>query len=217
MSDEPRETVVRATYRALCAHGYANLTMQDIADEADLSKAALHYHYDTKRDLLTAFLDALASWYEGRLDDLDGTTPPERLASLFDECLSCDDTDYPAFHTAMLEVKAQAPYEDAYRERLAAVDDVLVARVREIVADGVADGSFRDVDPDATAELVVDVLAGAHTRNVAIGRSLDETRALLDGYVDAQLLVDGAADDSPDDDAGPAADGSSPPSAEASR
>ena len=49
MPDEPREQVIRATYRALCAHGYANLTMRDIADETDLSKAALHYHYDTKR------------------------------------------------------------------------------------------------------------------------------------------------------------------------
>jgi AcrR family transcriptional regulator len=202
MSDEPREAVIRATYRALCAHGYANLTMQDIADETDLSKAALHYHYDTKRDLLTAFLDSLTSWYERRLRDLSGDTPPERLASLFDECLSHDDTDYPAFHTAMLEVKAQAPYEAAYRERLTAVDDVLFERVRGIVADGVADGSFEDVDSEATASFVVSVLAGAHTRNVAVGHPLDETRRLLDDYVEAHLLaVEAAVDDGADAEA----------------
>jgi AcrR family transcriptional regulator len=213
MSDEPREAVMRATYRALCAHGYANLTMQDIADEADLSKAALHYHYDTKRDLLTAFLDSLTSWYEGRLTGLEGETPRERLAALFDECLCVDttgsdvdadtdtdanadaDTDYPAFHTALLEVKAQAPYEEAYRDRLAAADEVLFDRVEEIVADGVATGQFREVDPEATAALVVDVLTGAHTRNVAVGRPLDESRELLDRYVAEHLLADGTGGD----------------------
>ena len=189
MPDEPREQVIRATYRALCAHGYANLTMRDIADETDLSKAALHYHYDTKRDLLTTFLDTLASWYEGRLDDLAGDTAVERLRALFDECLSCEDSDYPAFHTAMLEVKAQAPYEERYRTRLAAVDEVLTTRIRDVVAEGVDDGTFRDVDPAATAGLLADVLVGAHTRNVAVGRDLEETRALLDGYVERQLLV----------------------------
>src|SRR6056297_2779750 len=187
MSDEPRETVVRATCRALCAHGYANLTMQDIADETDLSKAALHYHYDTKRDLLTTFLDSLASWYEGRLEDLPGEDATARLRALFDECLTADEDDYPAFHTAMLEVKAQAPYEEAYRERLVAVDDVLRSRIETVVRAGIDEGSFRAVDPEATATFLADVVVGAHTRNVAVGHSLAETREHLDAYVDDHL------------------------------
>jgi hypothetical protein len=40
-----------------------------------------------------------------------------------------------------------------------------------------------------TAALIVDVLAGGHTRNVAVGRDLDETRTVLDGYVATQLLA----------------------------
>lgn len=194
MSDEPREAVVRATCRALCAHGYANLTMQNIADETDLSKAALHYHYDTKRDLLTTFLDSLASWYEGRLEDLPGEDAPARLRALFDECLTvddADDADYPAFHTAMLEVKAQAPYEAAFRERLTALDDVLCSRIETVVSEGIDEGTFGDVDPAATATFVTSVVVGAHTRNVAVGHSLEETRELLDAYVDDQLLAEG--------------------------
>jgi AcrR family transcriptional regulator len=231
MSDEPREAVLRATYRALCAHGYANLTMQDIADEADLSKAALHYHYDTKRDLLTAFLDSLASWHEGRLEELSGDDAAERLRSLFDECLStaadesdaratadADDTDdsgeadYPAFHTAMLEVKAQAPYEEAYRERLTVLDEVLCDRVRALVEAGIDEGTFRPVDPEAAATFVVDVLVGAHTRNVAVGHSLDETEAVLDAYVDDHLLA--ATAESPDAESDSASESDSDPGAE---
>ena len=66
-----------ATYRALCAHGYADLTMQEIANEAGVSKAALHYHYDTKRALILSFLDMLSSDFEARLDDaLGGVDAP---------------------------------------------------------------------------------------------------------------------------------------------
>jgi AcrR family transcriptional regulator len=201
MSDEPRETVVRATCRALCAHGYANLTMQDIADETDLSKAALHYHYDTKRDLLTTFLDSLASWYEGRLEGLSGDDAAERLHALFDECLSAEDdeADYPAFHTAMLEVKAQAPYEEAYRERLTAVDDVVRSRIETLIETGIEEDVFRDVDPEATASFVVDVIVGAYTRNVAVGHPLEGTRALLDAYVDDHLMAHGRGNESDSD------------------
>ncbi|HET7323460.1 MAG TPA: helix-turn-helix domain-containing protein, partial [Halococcus sp.] len=66
MTDTTDE-LMHATYRALCKHGYANLTMQDIADESTKSKAALHYHYDTKQDLLLAFLSFLYERFEERL------------------------------------------------------------------------------------------------------------------------------------------------------
>lgn len=34
MADEPATEILDATYRALCEHGYANLTLQDIAADA---------------------------------------------------------------------------------------------------------------------------------------------------------------------------------------
>ena len=53
------EEIMQATYRALSEHGYANLTIKRIAAEYGKSTAAIHYHYDTKDDLLAAFLDFL--------------------------------------------------------------------------------------------------------------------------------------------------------------
>ena len=56
MPEATRGRIVDATYRALCANGYAALTMQDIADECDRSTSLLHYHFDTKEDLLVELL-----------------------------------------------------------------------------------------------------------------------------------------------------------------
>lgn len=52
---EVDEEIMEATYRALREHGYADLTIKRIAAEYGKSTAAVHYHYDTKEELLRRF------------------------------------------------------------------------------------------------------------------------------------------------------------------
>jgi len=178
-----------ATYRALCEHGYADLTMQAIADESDRSKAALHYHFDTKRDLLLAFLDHLQDGLADRLAALDGETPRERLLALIDELLA-EPRETEAFDTAKLEIKAQAPYDGRFRERIVDIDGLIHEHIRREVAAGVETGQFRaDADPDAVATFVLTVLDGAHTRRVTAGESLKTVAATLREYVETDLVA----------------------------
>lgn len=186
MTDAPTE-ILQATHRALREHGYAALTMRDIADETDLSKAALHYHYDCKHDLLVAFLEHLYERFEARIADPAGDAPAERLHSLVDALLT-ERSETPAFRTALLEIKAQAPYDDAFRDRLRRFDDAFSAAVRDIVAEGVADGTFRDdVDPDTVASALTTFVNGAQTRHVGVGHPPAESAATLHTYIDTAL------------------------------
>ncbi|WP_246984626.1 TetR/AcrR family transcriptional regulator [Halorientalis marina] len=198
MSDDTSETIMRATYRALCDHGYADLTMQDIADETDKSKAALHYHYDSKRDLLHAFLDHLYEEFTARVAEPAGETPAERLEGLIDDVLRPTDSDADdriAFRTALLELKAQAPYDEGIRERLQRFDASLRERVRTLVAEGIDDGTFRAVDPDDTAQFIVTALDGAGTKQVAVGQDIDCARRMLHAYVETHLVAGGRGAD----------------------
>lgn len=186
---------MQATYRALCEHGYAGLTMQDIADRSKASKSSLHYHYDTKHDLLLAFLDHLFEEFRERFETAtDGDDPVDRLAAVLDRALDEEDDETRRdFRTAMLEIKAQAPYDDAFRAHLTEFEDFIRDHVREIVADGVESGAFRrDADPDDVAEFVVTAIDGAHTRAIATDRSVAITRRTLADHLERDLL---AADD----------------------
>lgn len=186
MTDAPTE-ILNATHRALREHGYAEVTMRDIADETDLSKAALHYHYGCKHDLLVAFLDHLYDRFEARIADPDGDTPAERLHSLVDALLT-EGSENPAFRTALLEIKSQAPYDDAFRDRLRRFDDAFSATVRALVAEGVADGTFRDdVDPDTVASALTTFVNGAQTRHVGVGHPPAQSAATLHTYIDTAL------------------------------
>lgn len=193
-TDETLQHLVNATHSALCEHGYAELTMQDIADESDVSKSALHYHFDCKHDLLLSFLDHLYEGFEERIADPAGEDPAERLLSLVETVLLPPGDDGPQeFRTALLEIEAQAPYDDAYRTRLRRFDDAFADRARSIIAAGVDDGTFRaDVDPDAAASFVVTHVRGARTENVAVGTPLDDLLASVERYVETTLLADAA-------------------------
>ncbi|MDX1744649.1 MAG: TetR/AcrR family transcriptional regulator [Halobacteriales archaeon] len=191
MDDEVADEIMAATYRTLCAHGYADLTMQDIADQTDKSKALLHYHYDSKRDLLLAFLDHLFDAFTERVRNPPGETPADRLRTFVDRVLSPPEPDADAreaFGTAMLELKAQAPYDDAVRERMLDFDAFLHETVRNLLQDGLDNETFRPIDPDDTARFIVTAIEGAWTKHVAVDQDLACTRRMLRTYVDTHLL-----------------------------
>ena len=186
MTDSPTE-ILHATHRALREHGYARMTMQDIADETDLSTAAIHYHYDCKHDLLVAFLDHLYDRFEVRIRDLDGDTAADRLHDLIDRLLT-DRSKTPAFRTALLEIKAQAPYDDAFRDRLQRFDDAFAATVHNLVANGIETGAFRDdLDPETVASFLTTFMNGAQTRHVGAGHPPGDAAATAHRYVKTAL------------------------------
>ncbi|GGM68864.1 AcrR family transcriptional regulator [Halarchaeum rubridurum] len=189
---ETQTAIMEATYRALCEHGYADLTMQAIADEFSKSKSLIHYHYDTKEELLVAFLDYLLDGFLAKVEETnDGDDPRERLDTLVDILLSGPE-ESEDFQIAMLELRSQAPYVEAYREAFAANDQHLVGLLADTVAAGVESGVFRDVDPERVAETILVMIDGARSRSVLFGSgdTVAHTRRAIDGYVRSHLVAD---------------------------
>lgn len=90
MADDLASEILDATYRALSEHGYANLTLQDIAAEADTSKPSIYYHYDSKDQLYVAVLDEMYEQFTDRVDSHGGDTVCEQLESLLEVLLTSD-------------------------------------------------------------------------------------------------------------------------------
>jgi AcrR family transcriptional regulator len=175
MSEQPgaADEIMNGVYRALCKHGYAGLTMQDIADECSKSKSLLHYHYDTKEDLLVAFLSRVISDFERRMSRGADAPPVERLVAfvgwfVFEPA----ETERESFHIGLLEMRSQGPFNDRIRDQLLRSDRLLRETAAEILSDGIDAGVFRDVDVDETAALLVATLDGARTRQITLGTGL---------------------------------------------
>ena len=208
-----RESIMTATYEALCEHGYTDLTAQDIADRTDRSKSALFYHYDSTEELTADFLEYLLEWLDDRVDETSALPPAQRLVRIVDWFLYGENADdRQSFHTAMLELRAQAPYNDRYREKLRKSDDRIRSTFQRILEDGIDEGQFVDHDTERTAGVLIAAIDGARIRHLTLDhdRYPDDVRA---GIVD-RILEDLVTDEvdvardlekgaTPDDEARP--------------
>ncbi len=182
MKTETSTKIIRATRCILCRHGYADLTIQRIADESDVSTAAIHYHFDTKETLLNAFLDDMIEQFIRRLA-CDESNPNKRLSSFLDAAFTPPHDGEQDVAVALMELKAQAPYHELYRERFLELDARMQAVVEGAVRDGIESGEFDEVPPESIAHSVVTAINGSHSRKVTLGESPQETREALEEYL----------------------------------
>lgn len=66
-SEESRRQVLDAAVTTLAERGLAATSIQDIADAAGLSKGAVHYHFESKDELLERVLDCCCASIEARV------------------------------------------------------------------------------------------------------------------------------------------------------
>lgn len=187
---KPNEEIMEATYRALRKHGYADLTIKRIADEYGKSTAAVHYYYDTKEDLLAAFLDYLLEQFVETIHGVETTDPKQRMDLLLDK-LVVDLEEHQDLLIAMLEMRSQAPYNEAFRERFQQNDEYIRYMLKAVINHGIDEGVFEDTDADHAARALMTIVDGARSRAVVLDDSdeLATARRALEEYISALLAT----------------------------
>ncbi|WP_434522372.1 TetR/AcrR family transcriptional regulator [Halorubrum sp. AS12] len=167
---DTRQAILGAAFRALCEHGYANVTIQRIGDEFDKSPSLVYHHYDGKDDLLIDLLGFLLDEFEASIADgavaepsegddaaaREGTeiAPEEAfdrsardqldgyLTAAVDPA-SLDEEYAPdaRFVTVMTELRSQAGSDEAYREHFDRSDRVFGEYLERLVREAAADAS----------------------------------------------------------------------------
>jgi len=188
---EPNEEIMQATYRALRTHGYADLTIKRIADEYGKSTAAVHYYYDTKEELLATFLDYLLERFVESIQGIETTDPEERLDLLLDELL-LKPRENRDLSVALLEMRSQAPYKEAFSDRFQQNDEYIRYMLKAVINHGIDEGAFADADADRVTRGLMTIVDGARTRAVVLDEpeSLETARRTAAEYVETTLSED---------------------------
>ena len=178
--DETKLEIMQATYNAIQQRGYAGLTIQSIADNFDKSKAVLHYHYDTKEDLLAAFLDYLLSEFGETIQIERLSSPEKQLLSLVDLLLYGPDDisseELRQMQIALLEVQSQSPHRPLYCEQFTQLYHRLLDLFAEIIKRGMREDAFREVDADLTAQHIVFIIVGGQMNQHATDLGTDPNK-----------------------------------------
>jgi AcrR family transcriptional regulator len=193
--EEPSDTqtaIMKATFEALVEYGYAGLTIDRIDEFFPKSKSLLYHHYDGKDDLLLDFLERLIDEYEGGFGREEGADALTRLTRILDGVAAPKMREADrGFTRALVELRAQAAHDEAYREHFTTSGRFFRERIAAIVRDGSEAGTFRDVDPEQVAATLHTLATGVMTERVTDDDAqIEAVRAELDAYVEARLLTE---------------------------
>jgi AcrR family transcriptional regulator len=191
MADTKQE-ILEATQRALIEHGYSGLSTEKVADELGRSQSLVHYHYETKDDLLAAFVEFYSERFRGMLSTIEDRAPGERLAAFV--ALMAGNAAVPevrSLNLAMYELQADAVRKPVVQEALTGYHETLTDFLVETIEEGISAGVFADEDPRRMADLLLSTLDGALLQQYTLDVEAVE-RVAFDGlaeYVFATLYV----------------------------
>ncbi|EKP95008.1 TetR/AcrR family transcriptional regulator [Thermaerobacter subterraneus] len=156
-----REEILTVAGELFRQKGYHATSMQDIAERLQLQRGSLYAHIESKEELLFEIVDRAADRFLAGIEQAwrEGTTARDRLRRALAAHMAViaehRDTASVFFHEWRF-LRADL------RSRIQAKRDRYEARWRELIADGVARGEFRAVDPRFAALLALSAVNWAY-------------------------------------------------------
>jgi len=131
-SEDSRREVLEAAIATLAKSGIKDTSIQDIADAAGMSKGAVHYHFDSKDDLLEKVVSECCARLEKRITEAfdEPGAPMDRVRRALVEMWAVRRDMVPEFRVLMdMQVMGRANHE------LAKVLGAALARARRQMID----------------------------------------------------------------------------------
>ncbi len=158
----PAQKILLAAYDCLSTRGYANVTMRNIADEADVALSQLTYYFKNKETLFTEVINMMAGQYIREIETRMGTAADlnEMIASLsqfFKETLQ----EKPKLLRLFIDFTAQALWIPSFREQVDSLFVSLTVLIEKcILNDPAAQQSKPMYSTNAIAKLILGALFG---------------------------------------------------------
>jgi TetR/AcrR family acrAB operon transcriptional repressor len=190
-AEETRTLIIDAALAVFCRKGYADTRLEDIADEAGLTRGAIYHHFAGKVGLYDALLEAKTSGAHDLLGALDDQDIPalERLRGLMVKFLSLLEEDEEFRRVQELnffKTAYSAELEEGMalkRSAIAGLEKTIEALIRR----GVAKGEMRaKANPRASAIAAIGLVNGV-TVNWLLDTSRFSIRAMAAPIVDSFL------------------------------
>lgn len=176
-----RGAIVRATASAIAERGVRGLRIEEVAAAAGVSPALLYYHFENRAGLVRAALEYASEKAPSSSlrDPVDGGTGLAKLESALLAELA-DEEEVREAAVVWGEVSASAVFDDELREDVRRVTEEWRIYVADAIRAGVADGSIRaDLDPDATADVLISLVDGLIARWLSGAIAHRRARGLL--------------------------------------
>jgi AcrR family transcriptional regulator len=137
--------------------GYHKATVEEIARAIGVAKGTIYYHFENKEDLYLAVIREGVSLFKQKLDGVAATKapPPEIIAMLIEGHLLFFEQEKDFIFLFLKELFSTSARRELLAEMLAGCLQV----IRNVVEEGIQDGSLRTVDPEITTSALFGMIA----------------------------------------------------------
>ena len=152
---DTKEKILQTALVAFSRYGYEGARMEKIAAEVGINKASLYFHFSSKEEIFRVLFTRIIEKYEARLAKMfesgEGAPVHDRLVRLY--------RDYLLYHWQNPEMDFwnlvyYLPPESMKAQILEATNkskNDLMARLSEILAEGVRTGELQDLPVESMA------------------------------------------------------------------
>ena len=142
-----RKSILDTATHLFITGGYHGFSMRQIAEEFDISKPAIYYHFTDKDDLILAVLVRSVEAYKEALNDsLDGQmTSRQKLTRFVNATFDLSPEIMAAIQVSGQEITHLSPhsrqvFNDLYHKKF-------IDKITAIISQGIRDGEIRNLDP----------------------------------------------------------------------
>jgi TetR/AcrR family fatty acid metabolism transcriptional regulator len=186
--DFRREQVIDVARRLFGERGTTDVSMDEIAVEAGVARSTVYVYFANRDELLRACLKGM---HNQLLDDIalsweQDADPARRLERLIEGMLERIDADPAFFRLALVAQASVSQGGEAVGTELAQIGLNIARLISDLYVEGVATGTFRDIDPDQATALIGQQIYGA--MSVRAGEPLPEPAAAVAATTCAFIL-----------------------------
>ena len=159
--EERQSQIMEAAMKVITRKGFSSARIDDIVNEAGLSKGAIYHYYEGKKDLFLALID---HWETQTFPDFYSRNGKERSASdtlrdFSEEIIKVFKTRSYVFQVEV-EFWSLANQDDEIRKRSQELYEKIINLFELVIIKGIREKEFIEVDTRITAIYILSVFQG---------------------------------------------------------
>lgn len=197
-----RNEILDVAQHLVYTRGYEQMTIQDILDDAHISKGAFYHYFDSKQALLEALIGRMGEVGEQLIKPIltdPGLNALQKLQCYFDSSMRWK-TAQKTFLIALLRGWYSDNNAIVRQKEIVAGKKIIVPLIKGVLRQGVAEGLLATPYPEQTAEVLValilslgDTLAELILEGQERGADLARVEVTVAAYTYAMERVLGVA------------------------
>ncbi len=164
-SEETRTKILESAIKLFSTRGFSAASVDDICEEAGISKGAFYHHFESKQGLFLALLDGWLQAIDTAIEASKEKTAPEtfmQMTEAFPYIFETAGDGLPMF----LEFWLQASRDKTIWEASIAPYRRYHKYFTSLIKKGVDEGSFVEIDPELASRMIVATAMGLLLQNL---------------------------------------------------